>query len=43
MERIISEQDRIKRAEELISRRRGVISARNIKTNNDKKKNSYYY
>lgn len=38
MERIISEQDRIKRAEELISRRRGVISARNIKTNNDKKK-----
>ena len=40
MERIISEQDRIKRAEELISRRRGLISARNIKSNNDKKKMS---
>ena len=42
MERIISEQDRIKRAEELISRRRGLISARNIKINNNKKKMSAF-
>ena len=37
MERIISEQDRIKRAEENISRRRSVISTSNNTTNNDKK------
>ena len=37
MERIISEQDRIRRAEE-IAGRRGMISARSININNEKKK-----
>lgn len=38
MERIVSEQDRIKRAEEIANRRRGMISARSINTSNEKKK-----
>ena len=40
MERIINEQDRIKRAEEIAARRRGMISARTINISNDKKKMS---
>lgn len=40
MERIISEQDRIRRAEEIAGRRRGMISARSININNEKKKMS---
>ena len=38
MERIISEQDRIRRAEEIAGRRKGTISARNINVTNTKKK-----
>ena len=38
MERIISEQDRIRRAEEIAERRRGTISARNINVEYNKKK-----
>ena len=38
MERIISEQDRIRRAEEIAGRRKGTISARNINVTNSKKK-----
>ncbi len=38
MERIISEQDRIRRAEEIASRRRGTISARDINVEHTKKK-----
>ena len=40
MERIISEQDRIRRAEEIAGRRKGTISARNINVTNTKKKMS---
>lgn len=40
MERIISEQDRIRRAEEIANRRRGKISAKNINIGNDKNKMS---
>ena len=36
MERIISEQDRIRRAEEIAGRRKGTISARNINVTNTK-------
>ena len=38
MERIISEQDRIRRAEEIANRRRGTISARDINVEHTKKK-----
>lgn len=38
MERIISEQDRIRRAEEIAGRRRGTISARDINVERSKKK-----
>ena len=38
MERIISEQDRIRRAEEIAGRRKGTISARNINVTNTRKK-----
>ena len=38
MERIISEQDRIRRAEEIAGRRRGTISARDINVERNKKK-----
>lgn len=38
MERIISEQDRIRRAEEIARRRRGTISARDINVERSKKK-----
>ena len=38
MERIISEQDRIRRAEEIVGRRRGTISARDINVERNKKK-----
>ena len=38
MERIISEQDRIRRAEEIAGRRRGTISARDINVQRSKKK-----
>ena len=38
MERIISEQDRIRRAEEIAGRRRGTISARDINVEHTKKK-----
>ena len=38
MERIISEQDRIRRAEEIAGRRRGTISARDINVESSKKK-----
>lgn len=41
MERIISEQDRIRRAEEIAGRRKGTISARNINVTNTKKKMSF--
>ena len=42
MERIISEQDRIRRAEEIASRRRrGTISANNINFSNEKRKMSF--
>ena len=37
MERIISEQDRIRRAEEIAGRRRGTISVKNINTSKNKK------
>ncbi len=37
MERIISEQDRIRRAEELLNKRRGTISARSINSRNEEK------
>ena len=41
MERIISEQDRIRRAEEIANRRRGTISARSINISTEKKKMPY--
>jgi len=41
MERIISEQDRIRRAEELLNKRRGTISARSINSRNEEKKLSF--
>ena len=43
MERIISEQDRIRRAEEIVGRRRGTISARDINVERNKKKDAYAY
>ena len=42
MERIISEQDRIRRAEEIANRRRGTISARSINISTEKKKMPYF-
>ena len=41
MERIISEQDKIRRAEEIANRRRGTISARSINISTEKKKMPY--
>ncbi len=41
MVRIISEQDRIRRAEEIANRRRGTISARSINISTEKKKMPY--